>query len=326
VKVESGRVLASDKDTDWLVQIASVGEVDTRTDGNGDFYVEGNETSPYLIIKNPDKDDLTADQQSTLANEVNDYFNNTFWNDIENNVDQTSFVNWYISSEILAAYKQLSSIYTYKSATEGKLFFGPLSGNEKAYDNNNNYPMDMSDLDIDGSYNGMIFTRADYGVMRNKLQDLWKEEWFKEAVLNKWNSIVSSDVKATLKTKLNSLSDEVAQTRDYNYKTITEGGAGWTLEGNYEDKVTEMSTYLDNRFAYLDKKFNELANAEIEDVLLGDVNGSGHIDVTDVVMEVNYILGEEPESFVFKNADMNGDKTINISDVMEIINIILNQE
>ncbi|MBQ1645534.1 MAG: CotH kinase family protein, partial [Prevotella sp.] len=326
VKVESGRVLASDKDTDWLVQIASVGEVDTRTDGNGDFYVEGNETSPYLIIKNPDKDDLTADQQSTLANEVGDYFNNTFWNDIENNVDQASFVNWYISSEILAAYKQLSSTYTYKSATEGKLFFGPLSGNEKAYDNNSKYPMDMSDLNTDGSYNGMIFTRADYGLMRNILQDLWKEEWFKEAVLNKWNSIVSSDVKATLKTKLNSLSDEVAQTRDYNYKTITEGGAGWTLEGNYEDKVTEISTYLDNRFAYLDKKFNELANAEIEDVLLGDVNGSGHIDVTDVVMEVNYILGEEPESFVFKNADMNGDKTINISDVMEIINIILNQD
>ncbi len=326
VKVESGRVLVSDKDTDWLVQIASVGEVDTRTDGNGDFYVEGNETSPYLIIKNPDKDDLTADQQSTLANEVGDYFNNTFWNDIKNNVDQASFVNWYISSEILAAYKQLSSIYTYKSATEGKLFFGPLSGNEKAYDNNSKYPMDMSDLNTDGSYNGMIFTRADYGVMRNKLQDLWKEEWFKEAVLNKWNSIVSSDVKATLKTKLNSLADEIAQTRDYNYKALTEGGAGWTLEGYYEDKVTEISTYLDNRFAYLDKKFNELANAEIEDVLLGDVNGSGHIDVTDVVMEVNYILGEEPESFVFKNADMNGDKTINISDVMEIINIILNQD
>lgn len=326
VKVESGRVLASDKDTDWLVQIASVGEVDTRTDGNGDFYVEGDETSPYLIIKNPDKDDLTADQQSTLANEVNDYFNNTFWNDIENNVDQASFVNWYISSEILAAYKQLSSIYTYKSATDGKLFFGPLFGNEKAYDNSNNYPIDMSDLDIDGSYNGMIFTHADYGLMRNKLQDLWKDGWFKEAVLNKWNSIVSSDVKATLKTKLTSLADEIAQTRDYNYKTTSEGGAGWTLEGNYEDKVTEISTYLDNRFAYLDKKFNELANAEIEDVLLGDVNGNGHIDVTDVVMEVNYILGEEPESFVFKNADMNGDKTINISDVMEIINIILNQD
>ena len=326
VKVESGRVLASDKDTDWLVQIASVGEVDTRTDGNGDFYVEGNETSPYLIIKNPDKDDLTADQQSTLANEVNDYFNNTFWKDIENNVEQASFVNWYISSEILAAYKQLSSTYAYKSASEGKLFFGPLSDNEKAYDNSNNYPIDMSDLDIDGSYNGMIFTHADYGLMRNKLQDLWKEEWFKEAVLTKWNSIVSSDVKATLKTKLTSLANEIAQTRDYNYKTTSEGGAGWTLEGNYEDKVTEISNYLDNRFAYLNKKFNELANAEIEDILLGDVNGSGHIDVTDVVMEVNYILGEEPESFVFKNADMNGDKTINISDVMEIINIILNQD
>lgn len=326
VKVESGRVLVSDKDTDWLVEIASAGEVDTRTDGNGDFYVEGNETSPYLIIKNPDKDDLTADQQSTLANEVGDYFNNTFWNDIENNVDQASFVNWYISSEILAAYKQLSSIYTYKSVTDGKIFFGPLSGNEKAYDNNSKHPMDMSDIDTNDSYNGMIFTRADYGVMRNKLQDLWKEDWFKDAVLAKWNSIygtdASYDVKQALKSKLTSLSNEIEQTKSYNYKTTAEGGAGWTLEGNYEDKVSEISTYLDNRFAYLDKKFNELANTE--DILCGDVNNDGDVDIFDIMDVQSYIEGVEPDIFIFKAADTDEDEDITIFDLMDIIDIVLN--
>ena len=322
VKVESGRVLAADKDTDWLVQIASVGEVDTRTDGNGDFYVEGNETSPYLIIKNPDKDDLTADQQSTLANEVGDYFNNTFWNDIENNVDQASFVNWYISSEILAAYKQLSNIYTYKSATERKLFFGPLSGNEKAYDNNSKYPMDMSDLDTDGSYNGMIFTRADYGVMRNKLLELWNEEWFKTAVLEKWNSIVSSNVKSTLKTKLTSLASEIEQTRAYNYKSADDGGAGWTLEGNFTDKVTEISTYLDNRFAYLDKKFNELANAE--DIIMGDVNNDGVVDNADFIATLRHTIGSTPSVFNRDAADVNQDGEINNADAIMILRMTIN--
>lgn len=328
VKVESGRVLASDKDTDWLVEIASSGEVDTRTDGNGDLYVAGDTNTPYLIIKNPDKDDLTTDQQTALANEVGTYFNTTFWNNIKDNVDQTSFINWYISTEILAAYKQLSSTYTYKSATDGKLFFGPLSGNEKAYDNNSKYPMDMTDLNTNGSYNGMIFTRADYGVMRNKLQDLWKEDWFKEAVLAKWNSIygvnASTDVKAALKSKLTALSSEIAQTKAYNYKTTAEGGAGWTLEGSYDDQVSAISTYIDNRFAYLDKKFNELANAE--DILMGDANGDGLINITDIVITVDYSLGNPSEAFHFKNADVNGDGLINITDVVQITDIILNAD
>ena len=328
VKVESGRVLVSDKDTDWLVEIASSGEVDTRTDGNGDLYVAGDTNTPYLIIKNPDKDDLTTDQQTALANEVGTYFNTTFWNNIKDNVDQTSFINWYISTEILAAYKQLSSTYTYKSATDGKLFFGPLSGNEKAYDNNSKYPMDMTDLNTNGSYNGMIFTRADYGVMRNKLQDLWKEDWFKEAVLAKWNSIygvnASTDVKAALKSKLTALSSEIAQTKAYNYKTTAEGGAGWTLEGSYDDQVSAISTYIDNRFAYLDKKFNELANAE--DILMGDANGDGLINITDIVITVDYSLSNPSEAFHFKNADMNGDGQINITDVVQITDIILNAD
>lgn len=328
VKVESGRVLASDKDTDWLVEIASSGEVDTRTDGNGDLYVAGDTNTPYLIIKNPDKDDLTTDQQTALANEVGTYFNTTFWNNIKDNVDQTSFINWYISTEILAAYKQLSSTYTYKSATDGKLFFGPLSGNEKAYDNNSKYPMDMTDLNTNGSYNGMIFTRADYGVMRNKLQDLWKENWFKEAVLAKWNSIyganASTDVKAALKSKLTALSSEIAQTKTYNYKTTAEGGAGWTLEGSYDDQIAAISTYIDNRFAYLDKKFNELANAE--DILMGDANGDGLINITDIVITVDYSLSNPSEAFHFKNADMNGDGLINITDVVQITDIILNAD
>ena len=328
VKVENGRVLANDKDNDWLVQVASVGEVDTRTDGNGDWYVEGDTSTPYLIIKNPDKDDLTAEQMATVAESVRAYFNDTFWNDIENNVDKTSFINWYISSEILAAYKQLSSTFTYRDATNnGKLFFGPLNGNEKAYDNNSKYPMDMSDLDTQGSYNGMIFTRADYGVMRSKLQSLWQETWFKEAVLDKWNTIygtnATTDLKEALLNKLTTLSNEIAQTMAYNYKPTAEGGAGWTLDGSYEDQVAIITNYLNSRFAYLDKKFNELAGTST--LLPGDANGDGHVDVTDIIVCVNYVLGMTPTTFIKANADVDDSGTITMNDVTIITNLILNQ-
>lgn len=324
VKVESGRVLAANKNTDWLVEIASQGEVDTLND----LYVEGNtaEGRPYIIIKNPDQDDLTDEGKATLKAEVEEYFANTFWPNIEENVDQASFVNWYIASEILAAYKQLSATYAYRDANNGKLFFGPLDGNEKAYDNNAKYPMDMSDLDVKGSYNGMIFNRADYGVMRTKLQDLWQETWFKDAVIAKWKTLYGAektvDLQGALTEKLDALAAEIAQTKEYNYKATSEGGAGWTLSGNYTDHVNAIKTYLDNRLAYLNQKFYELAGAE-DDVLLGDANGSGEVNITDVTMMVDYILGKTAEGFIEKNADTNVDGKITIEDVVKVVNIIL---
>ena len=56
---------------------------------------------------------------------------------------------------------------------------------------------------------------------------------------------------------------------------------------------------------------------------LGDVNGDGKVDISDVVCMVNHILGSDNTSFVIENADMNGDGDINISDVTVLVNIIL---
>lgn len=324
VKVENGRVLAQDKDTDWLVEIASQGEVDTAND----LYSEGNTTEglPYIIIKNPDKDDLTEEEQSTLKSQVGDYFTNTFWPNIAENADQTSLVNWYIAAEIMAAYKQLSDIFAYRDCNDGKLFFGPLDGGEKAYDNTTNHHMDMSDLDQKGSYNGMIFTAADYKVMANKLNALWQEQWFKDAVIAKWKTLYGAektvDLQGALTEKLDALAAEIAQTKEYNYKATSEGGAGWTLSGNYTDHVNAIKTYLDNRLAYLNQKFYELAGAE-DDVLLGDADGNGVVDIMDVTLLVDHILGKNADKFNEKNADVTANGTIDIADVTAIVNIIL---
>ncbi|MBQ2166694.1 MAG: CotH kinase family protein, partial [Bacteroidaceae bacterium] len=322
VKVESGRVLVSDKGTDWLLEIASNGEV-----GANDLFVAGDETNPNIVIKNPDKDDITTDEQAALQTAVSTYFT-SFWTDVENKVDQTSFINWYVASEILGGYKQLSDIYVYKDNADGKLYFGPLWSNDKAYGNNDKHPVDMSDLSTTGSFNGMLFNHADYQVMCNKIEALWQEQWFKDAVLAKWNTLYgdskTTDLLALLTAKIDVLAGEIAQTRVDNYASTANGGAGWTLDGDYSSAVKAIKDYLTQRFVYLDTKFKELTANETYE--MGDVNMDGSVDVTDVVIVIDYVLDSTDASAeygVLTYGDMNSDGSVDISDVVAIVNKIL---
>ena len=55
----------------------------------------------------------------------------------------------------------------------------------------------------------------------------------------------------------------------------------------------------------------------------GDANGSGDVDVADVITTVNYAAGMEPKPFIFEAADMNKDQMIDILDVVGIIQVIM---
>jgi len=59
---------------------------------------------------------------------------------------------------------------------------------------------------------------------------------------------------------------------------------------------------------------------------LGDANGSGEVDVADVITTVNKIVGMEPKPFIFEAADVNVDLTIDVLDIIGIIQKIVNPE
>lgn len=59
---------------------------------------------------------------------------------------------------------------------------------------------------------------------------------------------------------------------------------------------------------------------------LGDANGSGNVDVADVIATVNYASGQTPKPFIFEAADINKDMQIDILDVVGIIRTILTPE
>ena len=66
------------------------------------------------------------------------------------------------------------------------------------------------------------------------------------------------------------------------------------------------------------------AVAQEESFLLGDVNGDGVVNITDVIYLVNYIMQPESTTIILKAADVNIDGNINITDAVGIINLILN--
>ena len=59
---------------------------------------------------------------------------------------------------------------------------------------------------------------------------------------------------------------------------------------------------------------------------LGDANGDGSVNVADVMLIVNHILGNTLPVFHEECANMNGDSRIDVADVMLVVNMILSGE
>lgn len=64
-------------------------------------------------------------------------------------------------------------------------------------------------------------------------------------------------------------------------------------------------------------------NLTVYPYILGDVNNSGSVTITDVVITARYILRYNPTPFVFGAADLNFDGNISITDVIKISRIVL---
>ena len=54
--------------------------------------------------------------------------------------------------------------------------------------------------------------------------------------------------------------------------------------------------------------------------MLGDVNGDSIINIQDVILTINLVLGNQYNM----SADLNSDSTVDVLDVVQLVNIILN--
>lgn len=262
VKAEAGRALTTggDKDQDWLVQLASKGEVKEEGD---DFYAQTT-TTPNIIVKNPDPDDYSGDAKTALINTVGSWFADTFFSDINaisSNINQEQVIAYYLAQELLCTYKGLSSVNVWRSvtATDQTVYFGPIWDSEKSFGNTPKHPIDMTDLTTAGSFDGLITEYADYKIMRRFFKNLWVQPWFASGVVEKWKS-VSASLKTLLLNNITTLAAEIEASRKLNYSKASSTGTGWELKDatSYEAAIQQLQTYITERFAYLDAKLPEM--------------------------------------------------------------------
>ena len=60
-----------------------------------------------------------------------------------------------------------------------------------------------------------------------------------------------------------------------------------------------------------------------KDMIKGDANGDGLVNVTDIVATVNYIMNNPSTDFIFDAADVNQDGKVNVTDIVATVNIII---
>lgn len=139
---------------------------------------------------------------------------------------------------------------------------------------------------------------------------------------------------------------------DVDLQNLTAGGSVNTVDYAFIGTMSSVSPTGNNYYIDTDNKIKKLdegssikafraylsSNGEtinsftIDGVaidtngLLGDVNGDGLVNITDVVLLVEHILNVENPSFIIENADINSDNTINITDVTLLVNIILEHD
>ena len=92
-------------------------------------------------------------------------------------------------------------------------------------------------------------------------------------------------------------------------------------DGTYDIKLSDivLSTTKAEKITTEDVT----AQLEVKSYVLGDPNNDGSIDVVDITMVANYILGNNPENFIFAAGDVDGDGTVDVNDIISIANIIL---
>ena len=97
--------------------------------------------------------------------------------------------------------------------------------------------------------------------------------------------------------------------------TALKGGMGTTYD---EDHTDVEYAHIDGGTAnpgYLTSK---------SAVLLGDVDGDGHVNVTDVTMLITAVINETFSSIIVDASDLDGNGLINVTDVTMLITLVIN--
>jgi hypothetical protein len=92
-------------------------------------------------------------------------------------------------------------------------------------------------------------------------------------------------------------------------------------DGNYEAAIANIIVTKVNgtQLKLKDAKFNIV----VTNIIKGDANGDGEVNVSDIVEIIDYIMNKPSDKFVYAAADLNEDGEVNVTDIVKVVSIIM---
>ena len=173
-------------------------------------------------------------------------------------VDSVSLANLYVCTEMSANYDGFWSTYLYKRPNDQKLYFGPLWDYDIAYNNDTRGNNTTERMIVD----------INTGVCRSWFTRMWRDPWFRQLVLRRYNELRTAGIEAHLLHAVDSLETLLTPSANLNFEKYginTKVYNEVVMHDTYGEYITDLKTFLTQHFAYLDKELTERANATYDD-------------------------------------------------------------
>ena len=291
----------------------------------------------YFQYKEPDYEDMTTEQVNYINNQVDameDALNSNNFKDPETGyrkyLDPLSFVDYQISQELghnVDGYRLSAKMFKRRDSQDGH-FKMVLWDYNLAYGNADYY---------NGWYTtGWVWNNNDVLNSSNDAQEVpfwWyklnQDPYYTNMLHDRWaqcrRANFSNDrIMATIDSIATLLTAQGAESR--NSRAWPKWGQyvwpNYYVSQNFEDEISFLKGWINDRLEWMDEQWGFDPNALIR----GDINGDGKVDVSDVNILINIMLGKAQANNYPGNPDLNDDGKVDVSDVNAVINIMLGKE
>jgi hypothetical protein len=208
-----------------------------------------------ITMKYPDEEDINVQQLNYIKNFTNSFettlFSETYTDQVKGYrtlIDTTSFIDWYIASELTGNPDCFWSTYLYKKRNIQKFFYGPLWDYDIAFNNDNR---------LGDALQKRMLTYA----FQNKtwITRQSTDAWFINKVNQRWDELLKQGIVTHLNNYVDSLNILINQSQTKNFEKWpvlnTRVYNEQFLFPTYIEGVNFLKKYIEDRASFLTTSF-----------------------------------------------------------------------
>lgn len=283
--------------------------------------------------KSPDYEDMNSTQINYIKNRI-DQMENALAADnfadpnegYRQYLDPVSFADFQLSQELghnVDGYRLSAKFYKWRDSVDAR-FKMVLWDMNLAYGNSDYYNGWKTDTWIYQN-NALLNSKGDSQLVPFWWYKLNTDEFYTQLLRSRWAQYRKSNhseerIMSTIDSIANLLTVEGAEQRN-SQAWPRWGWYVWPnkyVAQNFEDEIAYLKEWITDRLAWMDEQLGYEENPSLP----GDVNGDGTVDIADVNVVINAMLGKEENAC----ADVNADGTVDIADVNAVINFMLGKQ